>query len=277
LFWCLNRENLISEAATMMRASIFLLLGMISSLLFLNFDASSAETNSLPDTVDRIRPAIVAVGTFQKIRRPPAIFRGTGFVVLNGLYVVTNAHVLPDKIDTDKREYIAVFAGVGEVADVREATTAGVDTDHDFAVLRITGHPLPALTLGDSSRVREGESYAFTGFPIGMVLGLHPVTHRGIVSAITPIVIPQLSAQQLGKNVLARLTSPYDVFQLDATAYPGNSGSPLYDPATGQVVGILNKVLVQSTKESAIEKPSGISYAVPINSLRELLRKLRIE
>jgi serine protease Do len=277
LFWCLNRENLISEAATMMRASIFLLLGMISSLLFLSFDASSAETNSLPDTVDRIRPAIVAVGTFQKTRRPPAIFRGTGFVILNGLYVVTNAHVLPDKVDTDKREHIAVFVGTGEMADVREATKVLEDSDHDFAVLRITGRPVPALTLGDSSRVREGESYAFTGFPIGMVLGLHPVTHRGIISAITPIVIPQLSAQQLGKNVLARLTSPYDVFQLDATAYPGNSGSPLYDPATGQVVGILNKVFIQSTKESVIEKPSGISYAVPINSLRELLKKLRIE
>ncbi len=260
----------------MMRASIFLLLGMISSLLFLNFDASSAETNSLPDTVDRIRPAIVAVGTYQKTRRPPAIFRGTGFVIADGLHVVTNAHVLPDKIDTDKREHIAVFAGIGEIADVREATTVATDSDHDLALLKITGPPLPALVLGDSARVREGESYAFTGFPLGMVFGLHPVTHRGTISAITPIVIPQLSAQLLEKNVVARLISPYDVFQLDATAYPGNSGSPLYDPATGQVVGIINKVFIQSTKESAIEKPSGISYAVPINSLRELLKKVGI-
>jgi S1-C subfamily serine protease len=63
---------------------------------------------------------------------------------------------------------------------------------------------------------------------------------------------------------------------LDATAYPGNSGSPLYDPATGHVVGIINKVFVQSTKETVIEKPSGITYAVPINSLRELLKKLRM-
>jgi len=110
-----------------------------------------------------------------------------------------------------------------------------------------------------------------------MVFGLHPVTHRGTISAITPIVIPQLSGQQLEKKVLVRLRSPYDVFQLDATAYPGNSGSPLYDPATGQVVGILNKAFIQSTKESAIEKPSGISYAVPINSLRELLKKVGIQ
>lgn len=261
----------------MKNAPILFLFGLLSSFLFPDLRTFSAETQALPDTVDRIKPAIVAVGTYQKTRRPPGIFRGTGFVVGNGLYVATNFHVLPDKIDIDKREYVAVFAGKGEVTDIREATKVAEDLDHDLAVLRITGSPLPALSLGDSSRVREGESYAFTGFPIGMVLGLHSATHRGTISAITPIAIPQISAQQLEKKVLARLTAPYDVFQLDATAYPGNSGSPLYDPATGQVVGILNKVFVQSTKESAIEKPSGISYAIPVNHLRELLKKSGID
>jgi len=144
-------------------------------------------------------------------------------------------------------------------------------------VLRITGRPLPALSLSKSPSVREGEFYAFTGFPIGMVLGLNAVTHRGIVSAISPIAIPQLSAQLLEKNLVARLTAPYNVYQLDATAYPGNSGSPLYDPSTGQVVGIINKVFVQESKETVIQKPSGISYAIPVNHIRELLRKLGIE
>ena len=251
----------------------FFWLGSSVLLALVGLDPSPARSGSLSDTIDKIRPAIVAVGTYQKTRRPPAIFRGTGFVIADGLHVVTNAHVLPDKLEADKKEYIAVFAGVGEIADVREATTVGRDFDHDFAVLKISGPPIPALVLGDSARVREGEFYAFTGFPLGMVFGLHPVTHRGTISAITPIAIPQLSAQLLEKNVVARLISPYDVFQLDATAYPGNSGSPLYDPDTGRVVGIINKVFVQSTKESAIEKPSGISYAVPINNLRELLKK----
>lgn len=236
-----------------------------------------AEPMSLPDTIEKIKPAIVAVGTYQKTRRPPAIFLGTGFVVGNGLHIVTNAHVVAAKIDSEKRESIAVFAGQGELADVREATKVAEDLDHDLALLRINGPPLPALVMGDSNRVREGETYAFTGFPIGMVLGLHPVTHRGTISAITPIVIPQLSAQQLGNTVLKRLITPYNVFQLDATAYPGNSGSPLYDPATGQVIAILNKVFVQESKESLLQKPSGISYAIPINYLRGLLKKTGVE
>lgn len=74
-----------------------------------------------------------------------------------------------------------------------------------------------------------------------------------------------------------RLSAPYNVFQLDATAYPGNSGSPLYHTETGQVVGIINKVFVQESKESVLQKPSGISYAIPINHVQDLLRSSGIE
>ena len=151
------------------------------------------------------------------------------------------------------------------------------DRAHDVAVLRITGQPLVAMPLGDSDKVREGETYAFTGFPIGMVLGLNAVTHRGIISAVTPIVIPQLSGQLLEKKILTRLFAPYDIFQLDATAYPGNSGSPLYHPETGQVIGIINKVFIQESKETVIQKPSGISYAIPIKHLVTLIKKVRQE
>ena len=61
--------------------------------------------------------------------------------------------------------------------------------------------------------------------------------------------------------------------QLDATAYPGNSGSPLYDPASGTVLGIINMGLVKGTKESAITNPSGITYAVPAHFIHALLQR----
>ena len=141
-----------------------------------------------------------------------------------------------------------------------------------MAVLKIKGEVLSPLTLGSVSAVREGQLYAFTGFPIGMVLGLFPVTHRGIVSAITPNVIPMIRTEQLNVKLLKRLQEPYKVFQLDATAYPGNSGSPLYQPETGDVIGIINKVFIQESKENALTKPSGISYAIPVNHLQNLLK-----
>jgi S1-C subfamily serine protease len=98
-----------------------------------------------------------------------------------------------------------------------------------------------------------------------------PVTHRSIISAITPNAIPATATQQLNVNMLKMLQTPYDVFQLDATAYPGNSGSPLYDENTGKVVGIINKVFVQGSKENALTNPSGISYAIPAEHIKKLL------
>jgi S1-C subfamily serine protease len=128
------------------------------------------------------------------------------------------------------------------------------------------------MRLGNTGDVREGELYAFTGFPILNALGLHPVTHQGIVSAISPIVIPVSSSKHLKRDVLKKLSKPFDVFQLDATAYPGNSGSPLYEIDTGRVVGVINSVYVKKTKEMAITSPSGISYAIPVGFVRDMLK-----
>ena len=131
---------------------------------------------------------------------------------------------------------------------------------------------MPALAL-ESSVVREGQSIAFTGYPIGMVLGLYPVTHTGIVSAISPVAIPMMRSRQLNAKLLKRLRDPFKVYQLDATAYPGNSGSPVYNTETGRVIGIVNKVFVKESKETVLSKPSGITYAIPIKYLNDLLHQ----
>ena len=81
---------------------VWLGLGGIAGLLGLA--APSAQAQNLADTIEKIKPSIVAIGTFQKTRRPPSIFRGTGFIVADGLHVVTNAHVLQEKIDTEKKK-----------------------------------------------------------------------------------------------------------------------------------------------------------------------------
>ena len=144
-------------------------------------------------------------------------------------------------------------------------------------MLEITGAPLPVMKLANGSSVREGEDVAVTGFPIGMVLGLYPVTHKGIVAAITPIVIPAISSRSLTAAQIKRMRNAYEVYQLDVVAYPGNSGSPLYDPATGRVVGIINMVFVKGKKEKAITDPSGITYAIPVSHARKLLDKLGLK
>lgn len=235
-----------------------------------------AHDDPLPGTVEKIKLGVVAVGTFAGARRPPSMFRATGFAVADGSYIVTNAHVLPETMDAGKNEHLAVFSPRANDMDVRAAVVVMEDWEHDLALLKITGVPLPPLKLGDSDAVREGELHAFTGFPIGSVLGLHPVTHRGTIAAITPIVIPADSSRQLNSKLIKRMLSPFRVFQLDATAYPGNSGSPVFRPQTGEVIGVINKVFVREAKESALSHPSGITYAVPSRFVRQLLRQANV-
>ena len=229
--------------------------------------AAAAE---LPDIIARIKPSVVGIATVQKTRRPPLKLLATGFVVADGRHAITNAHSIPEEIDTAGHEILAVITNVDEVS-VRPASVLTSDKVHDLAILKFEGAKVPAMRLGDSRRVREGEMYVFTGFPIGMVLGMRPVTHRGMISAITPIAIPQISPKLLNPKMIKQLRDPYEVFQLDATAYPGNSGSPLYDPSTGAVVGVINKVFVKESKEAVLEKPSGITYAIPSEYVANLL------
>lgn len=237
-----------------------------------NVQAVSVEAK-LPEMLQRIKPAVVAVGTFLPTRNPRAVFLGTGFAVADGRHIITNAHVIGKSLDVEHIERFAVFYRENQQEKMLLAELTATDEQHDLALLTLPDGNLPALEIGDSNRVREGEIYAFTGYPIGMVLGLYPVTHRSIIAAISPNAIPVIASSQLNMNMLKKLEAPYDVFQLDATAYPGNSGSPLYDIETGKVVGIINKVFVQGSKENAISNPSGISYAIPAEHITRLLAK----
>jgi len=229
--------------------------------------------SALPDLIERVKPSVVAVGTFDRTRSPAFILRGTGFVLGNGNLVATNAHVIPESLNASGSEAVVIrlTSSSGEVLQ-RVVRVAGSDKSHDLALLRIEGVPLQAIPLHNGV-VREGQSVVFMGFPIGTVLGLSTVTHRGIISAITPVALPGASAQQLNEKVIKRLKSgTFNVYQLDGTAYPGNSGGPLLDADTGEVIGVINMVFVKGTKESVLSQPSGITFAIPVQHLQELLQ-----
>ncbi len=226
----------------------------------------------LSHTIAVVKPAIVGIGTFNKTRSPPMDFMGTGFAVRDGLHVITNAHVIPEVMDGASKESLGIISGSGENTEFRPAVPVALDKEHDLVELEISGAALPVMELGDSDTVREGQLLVFTGFPIGMILGFHPVTHRAMVSSITPVVIPAPNSAKLNEKMISQLQkSAYSVFQLDGTAYPGNSGSPLYDPDTGSVYGVINMVFVKGLKETALSQPSGITYAIPGNFVRDLL------
>lgn len=232
----------------------------------------------LPEAIERVKPSVVGVGTFQKLRSPAFLFAGTGFAVQDGTLVATAAHIVPEVLKSDNRETLVVWVrlpGANE-PQTREATVVALDREHDLALLRIPGPPLPAVTLGDARGVRDGQSIGFTGFPYGHVLGFVPITHNGIIASSTPIAVPGPTSQQVDARDVRRLKSgPFIVFQLDAVTYPGQSGSPLFDADTGEVIGVVNMSLLKGKKEAILSQPSGISFAVPAQYLDDLIRAAR--
>jgi S1-C subfamily serine protease len=172
---------------------------------------------------------------------------GSGFVVDKDGTIITNAHV----VDGASKVTVSFEEG-GEAID---ADVKGVDNDSDIAVLKIdpTGHDLTVLPLGDSSKLNVGDPVVAIGNPFG----LQRTVTTGIVSA-------------LQRQVDAPSGFPIsDVIQTDASINPGNSGGPLLN-GQGQVIGINSQIATGGGQGSV-----GIGFAVPINTAKQELPKLR--
>jgi serine protease Do len=166
---------------------------------------------------------------------------GSGFVIDNAGYVVTNRHVVDGADDIDVQ-----FANGKQY----KAKLVGDDAKTDVALLKIkTDDRLPTVPLGDSDRLQIGDWVIAVGNPFGLA---HTVT-AGIVSARDRVIG----------------AGPYDDFiQTDASINPGNSGGPIFDQH-GRVIGIATAIFSQSGGNI------GIGFATPINLARAVVDQLR--
>ncbi|MDU0356341.1 serine protease [Paraglaciecola aquimarina] len=245
----------------------WLLINTLSVIFIANSYAHSTK-----QTVAKVKPSVVGVGLYDALGTQTHKLQGTGFVFGDGSLVATNYHVIDQALDPQKVQYHIVFSGTGRKPNIHKVEIIATDREHDLAILKLNKSLVP-LTLASERYVEDGTDVLLTGFPIGAILGLYPATHQGIVAATTPDVIPTAHSSQLSIQMLNRLEKKFMIYQLDITAYPGNSGSPLYDAHSGEVIGILNKVFVKESKESVLEKPSAISYAIPVRYLIDLAKR----
>jgi len=202
---------------------------------------------------ERLKPALVQV----RVRRPagsegegpsppptpphpmpdePRRASGSGFVIRQDGYIVTNAHVVEDA------ERIQIRLADGRRFDAR---LVGLDTRVDLALVKIEATGLPVAALGDSNRLRVGEFVLALGHPFG----LEQTVSFGIVSR---------------KGAPLQVAAPgFDFIQTDAAVNPGNSGGPLVNMA-GEVVGV----------NSMAARNGSIGFAIPVNLIKGLLPQL---
>ncbi|HVL77274.1 MAG TPA: trypsin-like peptidase domain-containing protein [Noviherbaspirillum sp.] len=224
-------------------------------------ERTSTAPASLPSFVELVKqqgPAVVNISTtpaegettdplaefFRRFGAPgpeaPIAGMGSGFLISDDGFILTNAHVVADSAEvtvrlTTKREY--------------KARVIGVDTQTDVALIKIEGTGLPVVRVGDSAPVEPGEWVAAIGAPFGFENSITV----GVISA---------------KERLLPGGSYVPFLQTDVAVNPGNSGGPLFS-SRGEVIGINSMILSQTGGFM------GISFAIPIDIAMSVAKELR--
>ena len=173
---------------------------------------------------------------------------GTGMIVTDNGYILTNEHVSGAKYTTC---YVTLPNGKNYKANV-----VWSDSDIDLAIVKINAKNLNYVTFGNSSTVKVGEKVYAIGNPIGYEF------QRTVTSGIVSAVNRTITIEEENKSSYME-----DLIQTDATINPGNSGGPLIN-AQGEVIGI-NSVKITSAE--------GIGFAVPINTVKAIVQKFKTE
>ena len=172
---------------------------------------------------------------------------GTGIIVGKNGYILTNAHVSGEKYS---KCYVTTVDG-----KTYDGNVVWSNADIDMSIVKINQKKLQVATLGDSNNIRVGETVYAIGNPIGFEF--QRTVTSGIISAVNRTVKFEENEEE---------TYMEDLIQTDATINPGNSGGPLVN-ADGQVIGI-NGVKITSAE--------GISFAIPINSVKSVIQSFNI-
>lgn len=168
-----------------------------------------------------------------------AAVAGSGFIVSEDGYIVTNYHVIKEAYASGYKISVLTYDG-----ESYEATVVGTEAENDIAVLKINATGLSAVTFEDSENLVVGETIYCLGNPLGE---LNFSISSGMVSALDREITTQDSTTgELTTNAM---------FQVDAAINEGNSGGPVYN-STGKVVGMV-------TAKSSVSGTEGLGFAIP--------------
>jgi S1-C subfamily serine protease len=216
----------------------------------------SAQSLSQQDTLttlyQNVSPGIVSI----QVLTAQGGSLGTGFVFDDQGHIVTNFHVVDGekKIEVD---FISGYKAYGKVV--------GTDLDSDLAVIKVDApaSELHPLALGDSSKLKVGQSVVAIGNPFG----LNGTMTLGIVSALGR-TLPSAHASPGGS-----FFSAGDLIQTDASINPGNSGGPLLN-LYGEVIGINRAIRTDASNTTGEPVNSGIGFSIAINIVKRVVPEI---
>ncbi len=171
---------------------------------------------------------------------------GSGFLISNDGYIVTNKHVVSDTA----AEYMVILSDEREFS----AKVLALAPSNDIAVMKIEGNDFPFLKLGDSDVIRVGQTVIAIGNPLGEFANS---VSRGIISGLKRSV-----TAGSGYGDTETLDN---IIQTDAAINPGNSGGPLFN-IEGEVIGI-NVAVAQGAEN--------IGFALPVNSIKRVVDEVK--
>lgn len=214
------------------------------------------ESKTIADILEKVSQSVVGISRIKS--HSNSIFSssgsynelglGTGIIVSNNGYILSNCHVTGETLSTC---YVTLENGY-----TYEGSVVWCDVDLDLSITKIDASNLPYATIGNSSNIKSGETVYAIGNPIGYEF--RKTITSGIISATNRTI-------RIEEN--GGVSYMTDLIQTDASINPGNSGGPLITPS-GEVIGV-NTVKITSAE--------GIGFAVPINVVQPVVEKFVTE
>jgi len=197
---------------------------------------------------------------------------GSGVVLSNDGYILTNAHVVTIDGETSK-----VIIEVKTSADkIYRAVVVGIDPTNDLAVIKAAGSGFTPIEFADSSTINVGDSAVAIGAPLGydatVTAGVVSALHRTIQVASSEVPKDGGSSLELWNSGSSAPPVNLDVIQTDAAINPGNSGGALINDK-GQLIGI-NVAIASATSTSSQVGSIGVGFAIPSNVAQRISTQL---
>ena len=210
--------------------------------------APSLQPGSIADIAARVQPAVVQLN----VTGADGGGTGSGFVISEDGYIVTNNHVAGVAADGGTIE--VAFADGSKLP----GTLVGANAGYDLAVVKVDGTSLPTVPLGSSAGLSVGDAVIAVGSP----LGLQGTVTTGIVSALNRPVTA-------GSETTTGTTAYINAIQTDAAINPGNSGGPLLD-GTGAVIGVNSAIASLGAAAGSQLGSIGLGFAIPIDTVKRI-------